>query len=66
MVAITPITNYPQTREAQQAEFDAWQNDPDKLGKPSPVLRALMRGEPHYLLDKQEDAFPADMGIATW
>ena len=52
------------TKAEQVAEFESWWNDPDRHEKPSPVLRALWRGEQHYLLDEHEDAFPADMGIA--
>jgi len=52
------------TREEQVAEFEEWWNDPDRIGKPSPVLRALLRGERHYLIDEHEAAFPADMGIS--
>lgn len=53
------------TRAEQEAEFEAWWNDPDRAGKPSPVLRALLRGEQHHRLDEHEAAFPADMGIAA-
>ena len=52
------------TRAEQIAEFEEWWNSPNRHERPSPVLRALLRGEQHYILDEHEDAFPADMGIA--
>lgn len=52
------------TRAEQQAEFEAWWNDPKRDEKLSPVLRDLMRGEQHYIIDEHEATFPADMGIA--
>lgn len=49
--------------DAERAEFDLWWDRPSRHEFPSPVLRALLRGEPHTGIDEHERAFPSDMGI---